>query len=373
MKLVILSMNELRANFPITNKKVYLNTANHGPPSTHVKKAIQDFLVDWDNLRRHGDHKVKLANESFAKLIKATPEEIACQPNTSRGLAVIASSIDFKPSENVVVNELENWANVYPWTLQKKRGVDVRIIKHQGGAITLDSIEKMMDDNTKVVSISQVQWLTGARHDLKPLADLCHDHGAYLVVDGIQAAGAIDVDVRREDVDFYACGSYKWLLGPSGAGFLYAKKEHLPDLNPRELGYRAIKKHNLTDPVLHDTAQKLEFGEPSYLSFVGTKASIDYIIRLGTKRMENQIIKLAQHLYDRLSALDITMVSPEDPKLRSGVISFATQNPEEHYRKLSEAGYVISLRTAGIRISTGFFNTVDEVDGLIAKVREFVG
>ena len=366
-------MKDLRANFPITEQKIYLNTANHGPPSTHVKKAIQDFLFDWDNLRRHGDHKVKLANESFAKLIKATPEEIACQPNTSRGLATIAASIDFKQGENVIVNELENWANVYPWTLQKRRGVDVRIIKAQGGAITLDAIEKEIDDQTKAVSISQVQWLTGARHDLKPLADLCHDHGAYLVVDGIQAAGALDVDVRKEDVDFYACGSYKWLLGPSGAGFLYAKKEHLPDLNPRELGYRAIRKHSLTKPVLHDTAQKLEFGEPSYLSFVGTKASIDHMLGLGTKRIENQITKLAQRLYDGLSALNVTMVSPEDPKLRSGVISFTTENPEELHRKLTEAGYVISLRTAGIRISTGFFNTVNEVDGLIAKIGELVG
>ncbi len=366
-------MNDLRANFPITNEKVYLNTANHGPPSTHVKKAIQDFLVDWDNLSRHGDKKVELANQSFAKLIKATPEEIACQPNTSRGLAIIAASIGFKKGENVIVNELENWANVYPWTLQQKKGVDVRIIKSQRGAIQLEDIEREIDDNTKAASISHVQWLTGARHDLKPLADLCHDHGAYLVVDGIQAAGALDVDVGKEDVDFYACGSYKWLLGPSGAGFLYAKKELLPDLNPRELGYRAIKKHSLTDPILHDTAQKLEFGEPSYLSFVGTKASIDHILSLGTKRIEKQIIGLAQRLYDGLSALGVTMVSPEDPKLRSGVISFTTENPEEHYRKLTEAGYVISLRPAGIRISTGFFNTVEEVDGLIAKVRELVG
>ena len=366
-------MNDLRANFPVTEEKIYLNTANHGPPSTHVKKAIQDFLVDWDNLRRHGDHKVKLANESFAKLIRATPEEIACQPNTSRGLATIAASIDFKPDENVIVNELENWANVYPWTLQKRRGVDVRIIKAQGGAITLDAIEKEIDDQTKAVSISQVQWLTGARHHLKPLADLCHAHGAYLVVDGIQAAGALDVDVRKEGVDFFACGSYKWLLGPSGAGFLYAKKEHLPDLNPRELGYRAIKKHSLTEPTLHDTAQKLEFGEPSYLSFVGTKASIDHILSLGPKRIEKQITGLAQRLYDGLSALDLTLVSPEDPQLRSGIISFTTQNPQEHYTKLSEAGYVISLRSAGIRISTGFFNTAEEVDGLIAKVRELVG
>lgn len=89
-------MIDLRENFPITNEVFYLNTANHGPPSLHVKKAIQDFLIDWDKLRRHGDHKVELANQSFAKLINADPDEIACQPNTSRGLATVATSIGFK-------------------------------------------------------------------------------------------------------------------------------------------------------------------------------------------------------------------------------------------------------------------------------------
>ena len=366
-------MNDLRENFPVTSRYKYLNTANHGPPSTHVRKAIQSFLDDWDNLQRHGDHKVELANKSFAELIKATPEEIACQPNTSRGLATVAASIDFKRGENVVVNELENWANVYPWTLQSKRGVDVRIVKARNKAIQLEDIEKQIDDNTKAVSISHVQWLTGSRFDLKPLSELCHDHGAYLVVDGIQAAGALNVDINETGTDFYACGSYKWLLGPSGAGFLYAKKDVLPDLTPQELGYRAIKEHSLTEPVLHETAQKLEFGEPSYLSFVGTMASIEHIIGLGTKRIEKQVTGLAQRLYEGLTELPVELVSPEDKQLRSGVVSFTNGNPEPLYKKLVDLGYIVSLRPAGIRVSTGFFNTVEEIDGLLDDLSSLLG
>ena len=228
-------------------------------------------------------------------------------------------------------------------------------------------------DQTKAVSISHVQWLTGARHNLKPLADLCHSHGAYLVVDGIQAAGALDVDVKRLDVDFYACGSYKWLLGPSGAGFLYAKKEHLPDLKPQELGYRAVKENSLTEPLLHESAQKLEFGEPSYLSFVGTKASIDHILGLCTKRIEKQITGLAQRLYDGLSGIGVKLVSPENPMLRSGVVSFTTANPADHHKQLTEKGYILSLRPAGIRVSCSFFNTANEIDGLVEDVSGLMG
>jgi len=361
-------MDDLRRGFPVTERCKYLNTANHGPPSEHVKKAIQGFLLDWDNLNRRGDYKVDQAIESFAKLIKASPLEVACQPNTSRGLAVAAASIGFKRGDNIVINDLENWANIYPWVLQKRKGVEIRVVKGKGGAVHLHDIEKQVDDRTKAVSISHVQWLTGARHPLKPLSEICHSHGAYLVVDGIQAAGALDVDIRDTGADFYACGSYKWLLGPSGAGFLYVKKEHLPDVKPGEYGYRAVNEHSLVEPVLHETAKKLEFGEPSYLSFVGTKASIDHILSLGTKRIERQVTGLAQRLYDGISELDVTLVSPEDPSLRSGVVSFTTRNPEALYEKLTRLGYVLSLRPAGIRVSVGFFNTEAEIDGLLEDI-----
>jgi cysteine desulfurase/selenocysteine lyase len=361
-------MTDFRKAFPITDSNIYLNTANHGPPSIPVKTAIQGFLTDWDNLSRNGDKKIELANETFSKLVKAKPGEIACQPNTSRGLAVVAASINFKKGDNVVTNGLENWANVYPWTLQRRKGAEVRIAEDRDGAIDLNAVEKLVDNSTKAVSISHVQWLTGARCDLKPLADLCHDHGAYLVVDGIQAAGALDVDVKRSDVDFYACGSYKWLLGPSGAGFLYAKAEHLPDLNPPEIGYRAIKENSMEEPLLKESAQKLEFGEPSYLSFVGVNASISHILKLGTKKVEAQTLKLSQRLYDGLAKLDVELVSPDDKKLRSGVVSFSTNDSPKHYEELKKAGFTISLRTVGIRVSTGFFNTEEEVDSLLSHL-----
>ena len=248
MSAVNTPMNELREPFPVTDEVVYLNVANHAPPSTPVKKAVTGFLADWDGLSRHGDEKVEQANASFAKLIDAKPMEIACQPNTSRGLAVVAASLGFKRGDNVIINDLENWANVYPWTSLRAKGVEVRTVKSRGGAVCLEDVEKQIDDETRAVSISHVQWLTGARHSLKPISELAHRHGAYLVVDGIQAAGAIRVNVKKEDVDFYACGSYKWLLGPSGAGFLYVKEELLPEVSPVDYGYRAINEHGVEGP-----------------------------------------------------------------------------------------------------------------------------
>ncbi len=361
-------MNDLREPFPVTEGCTFLDVANHSPPSTPVKAAIAVYLDDWDRLTRHGDAGVEQASESFARLIGARPHEIACQPNTSRGLATAAGSIPFKRGDNVVVNDLENWANVYPWTGLRRRGVEVRIVRGMGGAVHLDDLKAAVDDRTRAVAISQVQWLTGARHALRPLAELAHGHGAYLVVDGIQAAGALRVDVKRDQVDFYACGSYKWLLGPSGAGFLYAREDILSELRPNETGYRAVKEHSLEESALKNTAQKLEFGEPSYLSFVGTKAGIDLILSLGPERIEGQVLRLSGRLYDGLSSLGVSLVTPEGAGLRSGVVSFATDATEQHFGRLSKEGFIVSLRPAGIRVSTGFYNTFEEVDRLLDRL-----
>jgi cysteine desulfurase/selenocysteine lyase len=363
-------MNPLRDPFPITNRFVYLNIANHSPPSTPVKEAVKGFLDDWDDLNRNGDMRVEEACTSFAKLVNASPDEVACQPNTSRGLAAVASSIHLRSGDNVVVNDLENWANIYPWTALRKRGVRVRVLKSREGFIQLEDFKNLVDDDTRAVAISQVQWLTGARQTLKPLADLVHDHGGYLVVDGIQAAGALRVNVKKDDVDFYACGSYKWLLGPSGAGFLYIRRELVEKIQPMEYGYRAIAEHSINEPKLKENAKMMEFGEPSYLSFVGTKAGIDLILRLGTDRVERQIVSLGQFLVEGLTNKGVTLVSPIDLELRSGIVTFTSNNVHNIFDALVKENFVVSLRPSGIRVSTGFYNTAEEVQRFLEKLDE---
>lgn len=367
-----IGMNSLRDPFPVTEKYVYMNIANHSPPSTPVRNAVTGFLEDWDGLRRNGDKRVEEACASFAKLVKARAEDIAFQPNTSQGLSIAASSIKFNQGDNVVVNDLENWANVYPWTGLRRKGVEVRIARSRGGLIHYDDIAALIDDNTKAVSISHVQWLTGARQSLRLLADLVHSHGGYLIVDGIQAAGALKVDVKNDKVDFYACGSYKWLLGPSGAGFLYVNPSIMDSLEQEDVGYRGISEHSFGVPVLKNTAKKMELGEPSYLSFVGTKAGVDMILRLGTDVVEKQVLTLSQRLFDGLSDLGVSLVSPIDKASRSGIVSFSVGKDELIFDGLLEKKFVVSLRSSGIRVSTGFYNTIEEVDHFLDTVGDLL-
>ena len=357
-----MNVQKVREDIPVTEGIVYLNVANHSPPSRPVQDAIRGFLADWDRLERYGDRRVEEACHSFSKLVNASADEVACQPNTSAGLTVVAETVDLKRGMNVVVSDLENPANIYPWIAQRRRGIEVRIIRGVGGAVRVDDLDKAVDDDTRVLAISHVQWLTGARSNLRELARIAHDHGALLVVDGIQSAGSLVVDVKRDDVDFFACGSYKWLMGPSGAGFLYVRDELIDSLQPSLFGYRAVKEHSLREPKLKETAKKMELGEPSYLSFVGTKAGIDMLLELGPDAVERRVLKLARLLFDGLLELGVKIVSPSEEELRSGIVTFKTGDTKRLYKSLTRDGFVVSLRTVGIRVSPNFYNTEDEVE-----------
>jgi selenocysteine lyase/cysteine desulfurase len=354
--------------FPITKTTTFLDIANHSPPCVPVQEAIRGYLLDWDRLDRRGDARTEEAVALWAKLVGCTPDEACSQPNTSSGLATVAEALRFEEGDNVVVNDLENPANLYPWIAQRPRGVEVRLVKGRGGAVQLDDLGKAIDDKTKAVAISHVEWLTGARHDIRAMAEIAHEHGAYLVVDGIQAAGALKVDVKRSGVDFYADGAYKWLVGCSGAGFLYVREDLIPEIEPMQFGYRSVEEHDLERPRLKDSAKKYELGEPSYLSTVGTKAAIEMLLDLGTAAIEARVLKLGQRFYDGLEYLRVTIVSPKEKSMRSGVVSFSTKDPEATFKLLKERGFYLSLRPAGIRVAVDFYNTEEEIDRLLSML-----
>ena len=367
-----MNVSKVREWFPITDDYVYMNVANHGPPSLPVQDAVRGFLDDWDRLGRHGDRRVVEACERFAKLVHAEPDEVCAQPNTSMGLTAVAETLKWEAGMNVVTDDLENPANLYPWMAQRRKGVELRVVRGVEGEVRLEDIEEAVDDDTRAVAISHVQWLTGARSDLRTLSGICHDYGAYLVVDGIQAAGSLAVDVHRDDVDFYACGSYKWLLGPSGAGFLYVRDEIVESLEPPFFGYRGVSGRGVEGVEYKPNAKRMELGEPSYLSFVGTMAGMGMFLELGSEEIEDRVLKLSGMLHEGLRGLGVEMVSPSDEGLRSGVVSFSVGEDGALRDSLASAGFVVSMRAAGIRVSADFYNTEDEVERLLGIVEGFI-
>lgn len=367
-------IREVRESFPVVKNYVYFNHAAHSPASKVVAEAIQKYIDSWE---KEGTGKDVMAEKSFAKLIGAKDVEIARMPNTSEGLNIVANMLHYRKDSNVVINDMEYPSNVYPWLMQRSRGVKVRYVHNVDGKLLLEDVEKMVDDKTVAVAVSHVQWEKGFRCDLRGLSEIAHKHGAMLVVDAIQSAGALQIDVKREGIDFLACGCYKWLLGPSGAGFLYVRRDLINEFYPPFVGWVSVKmkssqSFDLFRIALHKTARKFQAGSLSSLSFVGAEAALNLILRTGVERIEKRVLTLTSRLIEGLEDVGVKIQSPVEPEYRSGIVNFKVNNEQEVLSKLVKDKFIVSLRGGGIRVSPHFYNTIDEVDSFVSKLKSLI-
>ncbi len=247
-----MNVDKERKLFPVTKTKAFLNHAASSPLPAPVIAAVQNYLEN--SLFLEEDHSAP--NEGrclFAELVNAESTEIALVPNTTTGLNIAANTLDYPRGCNVVTTDLEFPTVVYPWLRSKlKPNVEVRYIKNMDGKMLLDDFERMVDDRTVAVVVSHVEYSNGFRNDLKALSEVAHEHGAVIIVDVCQSAGALRIDVKRDKADFLATSSYKWLLGSSGAGFLYIQKDLITKSEPVFVGYEGVK------PEVFKTIESLE-------------------------------------------------------------------------------------------------------------------
>jgi len=368
-------VEKYREEFPVTKNYVYLNHAGHSPACKRVYEAVVKCA---DKLMESGDYTVNVrkTKSAFAKLVGAKIDEIAVVTNTTTGLNTIMHMLEVRSGKNIVTNDLEYPSNVYPWLKMKSKGIEVRYVKNVNGKIPIEAYEKAIDDNTLAVSISHVIWTNGFKHNLKELADIAHKHGAYLIVDAIQSAGAVKVNVKEMDIDFMSCGTYKWLLGPTGAGYLYIREEYIDKFTPPYVGYAGVKYKE--DPVEFDlyklewreSAEKFELGTMSHFSFAGAQAAIELILEVGIENIEARIMKLTRYLTEKLLEKGFKLQSPIDDKERGGIVNFKLKNGNEICKKLKEEKVITSFRAGGLRVSPHFYNTKEEIDLFIEKLQK---
>jgi cysteine desulfurase/selenocysteine lyase len=370
-----MDLERCRELFPIVQKFTYLNHAATGPAATPVTEAIERALRLWledENPYEKWEEDLAEARGLFARLIGAHEEEIAPTLNTSMGLSTVAGMIRYEAGDNIVTNDMEFPVNVYPWLNQRRKGVEVRFAKNVGGKVLPAEVERMVDDRTRVVAVSHVQYINGFRSDLGLLADLAHRHGAYLCVDAIQSVGVLQVDVKRNGVDFLCSGGYKWLLSPEGIAFLYVDERLVREFEPECVGWRSVKKPDLFDSskfLLSDTASRFETGTPNFLGYVGAKAAMRLLIEVGLDRIESRVLKLNDHLITRLQDMGLELQTPTGRECRSGIVNFKVDDPKETLAGLRRENIIVSVRGGGIRVSPHFYNTVEEIDRLLDLVK----
>jgi len=371
------NVKEIREQFPITKNKIFLNHAAQSPLPKPVADAVHKCT---DEFSKFGITSIEWNDGGkpfFAKLIGAKPEEIALVENTSVGLNIAANVLRYPLGSKIVTTDLEYPSVVYPW-LRKSLGVKVHYVKNVDWKILFEDMEKAVDDKTVAIAISHVEYVNGFRHDLRALSEIAHEHGAYLIVDAIQSAGAMQIDVKRDDVDFLTTACYKWLLSPPGAGYLYVKKELIEKFEPPYVGWASVKQDifetidfwDIWNLRLSETASRFEVGSPSFISLTGATEALKMLLNIGIENISRRILKLTDYLIEAVKNLGLGLQTPEELPYRSGIVNFKIDKPQEVAEKLKHEGIIVSARTHGLRVSPHFYNTEEEIDKLITEIKK---
>ena len=372
-------MDNVRSLFPITEKMIYLFNGNINTCATPVRDAMKAFIDDWvhtaDGTLDQSFAAITKANALFAQMIGASPDTIVGVPNTTLGINLAAQMIQPKLGQNIVTTDLELVVTVHPWLPFKARGVEIRYVPARNGSIAMEDLAAAIDDNTAAVSICHVMSGTGFKVNLKELSGIAHSHGAKLVVDAAQSAGCTPIDVTGWGVDFLSAPTFKWLMGPTGAGFLYVCPEMIATCDPPLPGWFGLE--NVADidlrrAVWFKTAQKYERGLPSTIGYVGAAAGLQMLHDIGYANVYAEVDRLATHLYETLAQIGVTLVTPSSSDQRAGIIAMQTPGQDQLHEQLEQKNIHVGNWMGCLRIDPAFYNTTDELDAFADCVRHFV-
>jgi selenocysteine lyase/cysteine desulfurase len=362
-------IGDWRNEFPVTAACVYFDHAGVAPVSRRVADAVSNFIADARDFGRlhyaAWEQRAEAVRAAAARLLGAAADEVAFVASTSDGLSTIATSIDWRPGDSVVAVDGEFPANVYPWWALQRLGVETRLAAIAGGRLTVEAVDALIDDTTRVVSVSAVDFATGQRRDLAAIGERCRRRGVLFCVDAIQALGALSVDVERDGIDALAADGHKWLCAPEGCGLLYVSRRWLERLRPQRLGWKSVVDAGRYLPYhfeLKTDAQKFECGSLNFLAIHALGAAIDLVAEIGIDAIEQRVLALTAQLRDELAARGIDVLSPARREERSGITVMRTaESPESVVRRLRAAGVLASPRGGGVRFSPHFYCNEDDI------------
>jgi cysteine desulfurase / selenocysteine lyase len=375
----LLSDTELRHRlFPISKSKIFMAHAAITAMPSPVAEAINRFIQrHTEDLPDYSETLalIKQTRESAARLVHASPEEIALLGPTSLGLSLVANGITWAPGDEVVCYLDDYPANVYPWLNLREKGVMVRFIEPaQVGELTVEALERALTPKTKLVALASCSFIAGFRIDISAIGKLLRERGILFCLDAIQTLGAFPTTV--EYVDFLSADAHKWLLGPVAIGVVYVRKELFELCRPTLLGAWNVKgpgyiAQNQIEFV--ESAQRYEPGILNYPGIAGMKAGIDLLLEVGIDQVAERILSIRDRLVSGLSGLGFTALGERhDSQHLSGIItvSHPTLEIASLFKRLSDNRVVCSPRQdrqgkAYLRFSPHFYNTEDEVDRVL--------
>ncbi len=373
-------IDEIRDQFPHTSTRTYLNHAATGPLSRPVKAAMERFIEQRHsgvvNNYEEAVPRVDELRTMLGRLIGTSADRVALTSNTSSALNVLATGYPWQEGDRIAVPACEFPANVYPFKNLERRGAAVDYIPHEEGVISLESLDRTICPETRLVSLSWVQFLSGFRVDLAAAADLCHARDVLLCVDAIQGLGALQLDVESAGIDFLACGSHKWLMGSQGLGFLYVTEDLQDRLEPPRAGWLhgPVDWEHLFDYELsfHDDASRFHLGTMNHLGIAALHAALDFYFRIGREWCEDQVLGRSRQLAVGLEERGLNRYGSGDPNHTSGIVTVDSHHAEALHTHLAENNVDSALRNGKLRFSPTYYNSSGEIDRVLTLIEEAI-
>ncbi|MBN2563375.1 MAG: aminotransferase class V-fold PLP-dependent enzyme [Phycisphaerae bacterium] len=369
-----MNIEALRAEMPIVRQYNFMDHAAVGPISGRAAEAMRRFIEEAQShaYARDGLYpESKRTRQLSAKLLHCHPEEVTFVKNTSEGLSYVANGLQFSRGDNIVTSGVEFPANIYPWMNLRDAGVQLKMVPEDKGRIPLERIIELLDERTRLVSISAVQFASGFRTDLAALGKACQERGVLFCVDAIQSLGCVPINVRAMRIDFLSADGHKWLLAPEGAGIFYCRHELLGLLRPSQVGWMGVQDAmNFGDYKLEfrDDAQRFDSGSYNLAGIWGLGASIEWLLEIGVEEIWDRVRMLTDRLAKGVQAKGYRLVSSREPSEASGIVAFVSDT-HDHARVVNhlrqEHRTVIAAREGRLRASPHFYNTEDEIDQLV--------
>ena len=398
----LMDIEKIRKDFPILNVKVhgkplvYLDNAATTQKPKVVIDAITDYYENYNanihrSIHKLGEEATKAYEEAHRKVadfINADFEEVIFTKSTTESLNLLAYSLtnQLKPGDEIVISEMEHHSNFVPWQqLALKKNLKLKFIEiNKEGLLDENSIKENITNKTKIVSLTHVSNVLGTINNIEEIGKIAHENNALMIVDAAQSVPHMPVDVKKLDCDFLAFSGHK-MLGPTGIGVLYGKKELLQKMDPFLYGGDMIKEVTFENTTFNDLPWKFEAGTANIAQAIGLGAAIDYLNKIGMENIESYEKELVRYAYDKLSGIE--EIEIYGPKERSGLISFNVKNIHAHDTAQILDGEGIAVRAghhcamplasklgivASARASFYLYNTQEEINKLFDGIKKVI-
>lgn len=375
-----LPLDEIRALFPHTQNQGYFNHAAISPLSIPVKQAIDTYLAErhLTAIENYPQMLPRIAQlrERLSELVGVPPEQIALSPNTSSGLNMLATGLQWQAGDRILLNRLEFPSNIYPFLNLQQQGVIIDFVEPREHVLHLEDFSAAIQPQTRLLSVSWVQFLTGQQHDLAALGQLCQQQGLFFCVDGIQALGAASLDMNALGIDFLAAGGHKWLMGLEGQGFVAFSERLLQQVTPAQVGWLSVK--NAWDMLdyqleLREDAARFEQGTFNSAGIVSLLTALEVFNRYPMNAITQHVKSLADYLIAELQALGLQVITPANPAEHLGIVTCLHPQADSLQKSLAAQQLHVSAREGRyFRVSPHFYNSHAELEQLLNALKRLL-